>query len=78
MQKVAFVISILFLLGACQQATLIPDEEAEKYTEDGRGENGEAPKDSTNVDVNVTGNGWDEPINVGFEFGGEEKKGGTE
>ena len=72
MQKVAFVVSILFLTGACQQATLIPDEEAEKI-ENARNTDEEAPKDSTNVDVNVTGNGWDEPINVGFEFGGEQK-----
>lgn len=70
LSKVAFVVSICILLGACQKAELIPDDEdkATRVVTDTT----EVAKDSTNVDVNVTGNGWGEPINVGFGFGGEQ------
>ena len=63
--KVAFVVSILFLLGACQKAELIPSDEY-----DSRGT--EEVSDSTNVDVNIEANGWEGTIDAGFEFGGEE------
>lgn len=48
--KVAFVVSILFLTGACQQARLIPDEETKEATR-GTEAATEEKKDSTNVDV---------------------------
>ena len=70
MQRAAFIVSICFLLGACQQAYLIPDDE-DSFTRV-ETDTTEVAKDSTDVDVNVTGNGWGEPINVGFEFGGEQ------
>ena len=69
-QRVAFVVSIVFLLVACQKATLIPDEEVEA-TENTRSEDGEAPADSTKVTPEFDVNGWDEAINADFTFGGE-------
>ena len=70
-QRAAFVVSILFLSSSCHQAYLIPDDEDSSTRVET--DTTEVAKDSTDVDVNVTGNGWGEPINVGFEFGGEQK-----
>lgn len=70
-QRAAFIVSICFLLSACQQAYLIPDDEDSSTRVET--DTTEVAKDSTDVDVNVTGNGWGEPINVGFEFGGEQE-----
>ena len=72
MQKVAFVVSILFLTGACQQATLIPDEETEDF-ENTRNTDEEAPKDSTTVTPEFDIDGWDEGIDAVFTFGGKEQ-----
>ena len=71
--KVAFVVSILFLTGACQQARLIPDEETKEAT---RGTEAaiEEKKDSTNVDINFDAEGWEGSVDAEFEFGGEEKE----
>jgi len=65
--KVAFVVALCFLLGACRQAYLIPSEgdENSRVSE----ENTEAPKDTTNVDVNFDAEGWEGSTDVGFEFG---------
>ena len=62
---------------ACQQATLIPDEEMEA-NEDGRGQNGEAPTDSTTVTPDLDVNGWEGAIDVEFDFGGTPQEGGNE
>lgn len=70
-QRAAFIVSICFLLSACQQAYLIPDDE--DFSTRVETDTTEVAKDSTDVDVNVTGNGWGEPINVGFEFGDKKK-----
>ena len=70
MQRAAFVGSILFLSSSCHQAYLIPDDEDSSTRVET--DTTEVAKDSTDVDVNVTGNGWGEPINVGFGFGGEQ------
>ena len=72
LQRVAFVVSIAFMLASCQQATLIPDEEVE-VKENTRSEEGEAPADSTTVSPEFDVNGWDEAINADFTFGGEEE-----
>ena len=71
--KVAFVVSILFLTGACQQARLIPDEETKEAT---RGTEAaiEERKDSTNVDVDFEAEGWEGSVDAEFEFGGDEKE----
>ena len=67
LSKVAFVVALCFLLGACRQAYLIPSEgdENSRVSE----ENTEAPKDTTNVDVNFDAEGWEGSTDVGFEFG---------
>ena len=72
LQRVAFVVSIAFMLASCQQAKLIPDEEVE-VKENTRSEEGEAPADSTKVSPEFDVNGWDEAINADFTFGGEEQ-----
>ena len=77
LQRVAFVVSIAFMLASCQQATLIPDEEVE-VKENTRSEEGEAPADSTTVSPEFDVNGWDEAINADFTFGGEEQEGGNQ
>ena len=77
LQRVAFVVSIAFMLASCQQATLIPDEEVE-VKENTRSEEGEAPADSTTVSPEFDVNGWDEAINADFTFGGEEENNGNE
>ena len=79
MQRVAFVVSIVFLLGACQKATLIPDEVDEK--KETRSKEGVA--DSVNVSTEFETQDWDEAINADFTFGGEPiamllKKGGIQ
>ena len=70
--KVAFVVSILFLTGACQQARLIPDEETKEATRSTEAAT-EERKDSTNVDVDFEAEGWEGSVDAEFEFGGEEK-----
>ena len=69
--KVAFVVSIAFLLGACQEAYPILDEEAEEPT---RGTDEQAPKDSTTVTPDFSIDGWDEAINADFSFGGKQSE----
>lgn len=71
LQKVAFVVSMAFLLGACQKATLIPDEEAQETT---RGTDEEAPQDSTIVKPEFDIEGWGEGIDANFTFGGEQSE----
>ena len=77
--KVAFVVSILFLTGACQQARLIPDDEAQTL-ENTRGTEAttEESNDSTNVDIDIDTNDWEGTIDAEFEFGGEEQEGENE
>ena len=70
MQKVAFVVSILFLTVACQKATLISSEDSEKTT---RGTDEETPADSTDVNIDFEAEGWEGAIDAGFEFGGEQE-----
>lgn len=65
--KVAFVVSILFLLGACQKATLIPSETDENSR------SSEESNDSTKVTPEFDISGWEGAIDAGFEFGGEEQ-----
>ena len=77
LQRVAFVVSIAFMLASCQQAKLIPDEEVE-VKENTRSEEGEAPADSTKVSPEFDVNGWDEAINADFTFGGKEENNGNE
>ena len=69
MLRVAFVVSLCLLLGACQKATLIPSEGDESSR--GSEENTEAPKDTTNVDVNFDAEDWEGAIDADFTFGGE-------
>ena len=71
MLKVAFVVALCSLLGACRQAYLIPSEgdENSRVSE----ENTEAPKDTTNVDVNVDAEGWEGSTDVDFSFGSEQE-----
>ena len=68
--KVAFVVSILFLAGAWQQARLIPDDEAQT-PENTRGT--EESQDSTNVDIDFDTEDWEGSIDAEFDFGGEEQ-----
>lgn len=70
MQKVAFVVSIAFMLGACQKAYLIPSEgdESSRHSESTT----EEKKDTTNVDVNIDAEGWEGAIDADFTFGGEQ------
>ena len=70
-QRVAFVVSLLFLLGACQQAYLIPDEETEEST---RSTDEEALQDSTNVNIDFDTKDWEGSTDVTFSFGGEEQE----
>ena len=68
--KVAFVVSICFMLFACQKAELIPSE----VERDTRGSEAttEELKDSTKVTPNITvDDDWEGVIDVGFGFGGE-------
>lgn len=53
----------------CQKTTLIKDENQESDIS-GRNTNEES-SDSTTVTPNFTTNGWDDPINVNFGFGGD-------
>jgi hypothetical protein len=71
-QKVAFVVSIAFMLGACQKAYLIPSEgdESSRHSESTTKEK----KDTTNVDVNIDAEGWEGAIDADFTFGGEEEQ----
>ena len=66
-QRVAFVVSIVFLLGACQKATLIPDEAEDK--KETRGKEGVA--DSVNVKTEFETQDWESGIDADFTFGGE-------
>lgn len=68
-QKVAFVVSILFLLGACQKATLISSEESEENTRGSK-----EASDSTNVDFDFEAEDWEGAIDAEFTFGGEPKE----
>ena len=68
--KVAFVVSILFLLGACQKATLIPSEAKSEATR-ATGTATEEPKDSATVKPELDVNDWGEAVNAEFQFGGE-------
>ena len=70
-QKVAFVVSIAFMLGACQKDYLIPSEsdESSRHSEFTT----EEKKDSINVDVNFEAEGWEGAIDADFTFGGKQK-----
>ena len=74
MQKVAFVVSICFLLGACQKAELVPSEPKDINT---RATDEEIVSDSTQVNVDCDAKGWEGAIDVGFGFGDEKQKGGN-
>ena len=76
MQKVAFVVSILFFLGACQKAELIPSEAKSEVTR-ASGTATEQPEDSATVKPELDINGWEEAVDAEFEFGGEKQKGGN-
>ena len=70
-QKVAFVVSICFMLFACQKAELIPSDENNGSR--GLQTTTEEPKDSTKVTPNITvDDDWEGIIDVGFGFGGEQ------
>ena len=75
--RAAIFMLLLVLPVACQQACLIPDDEAEENSR-GKDELTEEPKDSTEVDIDVTGNGWGAPIDVNFGFGASGQEGGEE
>ena len=60
-----------FLLGACQEAYPILDEEAEEPT---RGTDEQAPQDSTIVKPEFDIEGWGEGIDANFTFGGEQSE----
>lgn len=75
--RAAVFMCLLVLSVACQQAYLIPDEKAEEYSR-GKNEPTEESTDSTTVIPNFDVNEWDDDINVEFDFGGEEQKGGGE
>lgn len=67
-QRVAFVVSISFLLLACEKATLLPsDEDSDSRSKEG-------VPDSTVIEPTFDVNGWDGAINVDFTFGGEEEE----
>ena len=74
--KVAFVVSIAFMLGACQKAYLIPSEgdESSRHSESTT----EEKKDTTNVDVNIDAEGGEGAIDADFTFGGEPQEGGNQ
>ena len=74
--RAAVFMLLLVLPVACQQACLIPDDEAEENSR-GKDELTEEPKDSTEVDIDVTGNGWGAPIDVNFGFGAAQQEGGN-
>ena len=68
-QKVAFVVSICFMLFACQKAELISSDE--KNESRGSETTTEEPKDSATVTPNFTVNGeWEGVTEVNFGFGG--------
>ena len=77
MQKVAFIVTMAFVLSACRQATLISSDE---NTENTRGTEAttEEPKDSTQVNIDFDTKGWEGAIDAGFEFGGAPQEGGEE
>ena len=75
--RAAIFMLLLVLPVACQQACLIPDEEAEKNSR-GKDEWTEERKDSTEVKPEIDIEGWDEAINADFTFGASEKEGGGE
>ena len=76
MLKAAFVVSVCFLLSACQQAYLIPDDEDKSARVEA--DTTDLPNDSIVVTPDFDINGWDEAIDAGFTFGGEEQKGGAQ
>lgn len=77
MQKVAFIVTMAFVLSACRQATLISSDE---NTENTRGTEAttEEPKDSTHVNIDFDTKGWEGAIDANFEFSNNEQKGGGE
>lgn len=74
-QKVAFIVTMAFVLSACRQATLISSDE---NTENTRGTEAttEEPKDSTQVNIDFDTKGWEGAIDAGFEIGGTPQEGG--
>ena len=58
------------LLFGCQKATLIEDDNYD--TQDGRSYEETETRDTITVSPNITTEGWDSPIDVNFEFGGNE------
>ena len=75
--RAAIFMCLLMLPVACQQAYLIPDDEAEENSR-GKDELTEERKDSTEVTPEFDINGWDEAINADFTFGAQEQEGGEE
>lgn len=69
MLKVAFVVSVCFLLSACQQAYLIPDDEDKSARVEA--DTTDLANDSTVVTPDFDINGWDEAIDASFTFGGQ-------
>ena len=63
--KAAVVVSIAFMLGACQKAELIPSDE---YNSRSSVESNDSIKVTPNFDVN----GWEGAIDADFTFWGEQ------
>ena len=76
-QKVAFVVSICFMLFACQKAELISSDEVSGTR--GQEPTTEEPTDSATVTPDFTVNGeWVGIIDVNFGFGGDAGSNGEE
>lgn len=58
------------LLFGCQKATLIEDDNYD--AQDGRSYDETETEDTITVSPDITTEGWDSPIDVNFEFGGNE------
>ena len=75
--RAAVFMCLLVLSVACQQAYLIPEEEAEEYSR-GKNEPTEESTDSTTVIPNFDVNGWQGSVDAEFSFGANEQEGGEE
>ena len=71
MKRVQYLTMVIGLvMASCQKATLIEDDE--ELFKGGRTPTEEAVSDSTTVTHEFTGEGWEEPIDVNFGFGGND------
>ena len=71
MKRLLYLTMVASLLTfSCQKATLIEEDEDE--FKGGRTSTEETVSDSTTVTPEFTGEGWDEPIDVNFGFGGDD------